>query len=153
MALLCSTTPCKPLLCNHDNCSKLLSASVDSGVINLVLATCHAQMACTVLQDLRHLWETVEGSRQASAMKQNLCLLCLVSLSTQLLALVHLLSRYYALAAYPECRSQNTTAISHTLDRCTCSGCHSWISFITVVIQAHPSLLPEHPSCTKITSH
>ena len=24
------------------------------------------------------------------------------------------------------------------------SSCHSWLSFITVVIQTHPSLLPEH---------
>ena len=60
----------------------------------------------------------VEGSCHASAMEQNLCrLLCSVScmsLPTQLLALVHLLSRCYAPAAYPKCR-QNTTAISRTV--------------------------------------
>ena len=79
------------------------------------------------------------GKSPSTAIKQNLCpLLCSVScmsLSTQLLALVQLLSRCYAPAAYPECHCQNTTAISCTLDRCTRSGCHSWISFITVVIQ------------------
>ena len=32
-------------------------------------------LACTVLQDLRHLREIVEGSRHASAMEQNLCCL------------------------------------------------------------------------------
>ena len=37
-------------------------------------------------------------------------------LSTQLLALVHLLSRCHAPAAYPECRRQKTTAISCTID-------------------------------------
>ena len=35
--------------------------------------------------------------------------------STQLLALVHLPSRCYAPDAYPECRRQNTTAISRTI--------------------------------------
>ena len=29
-------------------------------------------------------------------------------------------------------------------NRCAYSGCHFWLSFITVVIQAHTSLLPEH---------
>ena len=33
----------------------------------------------------------------------------------------------------------NTSGISRR-----CSGCHFWPSFITVVIQAHPSLMPEH---------
>ena len=68
---------------------------------------------------LWHLWEIVEGSRHASAMEQNLChLLHLVScmkISTQLLALVHLLSRCYAPATHPECRRQNPTAISRTI--------------------------------------
>ena len=63
-------------------------------------------------------------------------------LHEQLLALVHLLSRCYAPAAYPECHHQNNCYLSY--NRCACSGCHSWLSFITVIIQAHPSLLPEH---------
>ena len=52
-------------------------------------------------------------------MEQNLCrllrLVSCMSLSSQLLALVHLLSRCYAPAAYRECRRQNTTAISRTV--------------------------------------
>ena len=74
-------------------------------------------LACIVLPALKHLSEIVVDSRHASVMEQNLChLLCLVScmsLRTQLLALVHLLSRCYTPAAYPECRCQSTTAISH----------------------------------------
>ena len=66
-----------------------------------------------------------------------------MSLSTQLLALVYLLSMCYAPAAYPKCRRQNNCYLSYNT-RCARSGCHSWLSFITVVIQAHPSLLPEH---------
>ena len=38
------------------------------------------------------------------------------SFYTQLLGLVHLLSRCYAPAAYPEHHRQNTTAISRTVD-------------------------------------
>ena len=72
-------------------------------------------LACIVLQDLRHL---VKGSHHASAMEKHLCrLLCLlscISLSTQLLALVYLLSRCYAPAAC-QCRRQNTIAISRTI--------------------------------------
>ena len=34
--------------------------------------------------------------------------------------------------------------------RCAHSGCPSWLSFITVLIQAHASWLSEKPSCTKI---
>ena len=59
------------------------------------------------------------GKSPRSAIEQNLCRLLrsvsCMSLSTQLLALVHLLSRCYAPAAYPECRHQNTTAISRTI--------------------------------------
>ena len=101
------------------------------------------------------VWEIVEGNCHASVMDQNLCRLLrsvnCMSLSTQLVALVYLLSRCYAPVAYPECCRQNTTAISHTLDRCAPSGCHSWLSFITVIIQAHPSLLPEHQVVWNLT--
>ena len=67
-----------------------------------------------------------------------------INLSTQLLALVHLLSRCYTPAAYPECRRQNTTAISRTV------GAHAPAvtpAIITVVIQAHPV---RASSCMKI---
>ena len=90
----------------------------------------------------------VKGSHHASAMEQNLChLLCLVncmSLPTQLLALVHLLSRCYAPAAYPECRRQNTTAISRAVG----AQALAVISGYAVVIQAHPARASK--SCTKI---
>ena len=36
---------------------------------------------------------------------------------------------------------------------CACSSCHFWLSFITVIIQAHPSLLPEHPVVWKSFLH
>ena len=54
------------------------------------------------------------------SVEQNLCRLLrsvsCMSLPTQSLALVHLLSRCYASAAYPKYRRQNTTAISRTVD-------------------------------------
>ena len=96
-----------------------------------------------------------EGSHYATAVEQNLSRLLrsvsCMNFFTQLLALVHLLSRCYTPAAYSKCRHQNTTAISCTLDRCAHSDCHSWLSFITV-IQAHPSLLHARASsCMKIS--
>ena len=78
-------------------------------------------------------------------MEQNLCrllrLVSCMSLSTQLLALVHLLSRCYTPAAYPECRHQNTSYNCYlSYNRCARSGCHSWLPFITVVIPRPPPL-------------
>ena len=81
---------------------------------------------------LRHLREIAEWSCHTPAMKQSVCrLLCSVSnwLFTQLLALVHTVSKCLTPAAYPKCRP--------------CSGCPSWLSFITVIVQAHASWLPE----------
>ena len=79
-------------------------------------------------------------------MEQNLCRLLrsvsCVSLSTQLLALVHLLSRCYAPATYPKCRRQNTTATSCTIDTHALADIPGY--FLSVVIQAHPGLLAEH---------
>ena len=72
-----------------------------------------------------------------------------LSLSTQLLAVVHYLSRRYAPATYPESHCRNTTAISRTI------GTHALAVltanfFLTFVIPAHASLLLEKSSCIKI---
>ena len=79
-------------------------------------------------------------------MEQNLCrllhLVSCMSLSTQLLALVHLLSRHYTPACLSMSSPKHNCYLSY--NRCAHSGCHSWLSFITVIIQAHPSLLSEH---------
>ena len=91
-----------------------------------------------------------------AAMEQNLCHLLhsvsCMSLSTQLLALVHVLSRCYAPAAHPECRCQNTTAISCTIGAHAPAVIPGYLSK-TVVIQAHSSLLPEHQVVGKSYLH
>ena len=73
--------------------------------VTLVVAvTYRTQSGMHSPQELRHLWEIVQASCYASAMEQNLCRLLhsvsYMSHSTQLSALVHLLSRWYAPAAY-----------------------------------------------------
>ena len=73
-------------------------------------------------------------------------------LHEQLLALVHLLSSCYA----PACLSRMSPPKHYCYllyNRCACSGCHSWLSFITVLIHAHPSLLPEHQVVQKSYLH
>ena len=59
---------------------------------------------------------------------------------------------------YAQLPSPNVAAETQLLpfvQRCACSGCSSWLSFITVIIQANASWLSEKLSCTKIllTSH
>ena len=74
----------------------------------------------------------VEGIRHTSVMELLRSVSCM-SLSTQLLALVLLLSRCYTPPANTECRRQNTTSTSY--NRWPCSSCHSWVSFITLVFK------------------
>ena len=68
-------------------------------------------------------------------MEQNLCcilhLVSCMSLPTQLLALVHLLSRCCAPAAYPECGHQNTTAISCTIGAQALAVISGYLSYLS----------------------
>ena len=67
-------------------------------------------------------------------------------ISAQLLALVHLLSRCYAPAASSPKHNCMLSLVQYMYAR---SGGHSWLSFINVIIQAHPA---RASSCTKILS-
>ena len=83
---------------------------------------------------LRHLRETADGGCHASAMKQGLCMPPSVfSLSTQLLALVCYTQTYGRYS-----RSSCLFRVSLMQNRYASSNCPSWLSLISITIQAHP---------------
>ena len=98
---------------------------------------------------LRHLREIADGSRHAPAMKPECRPPTAFGLSTQLLAL-HTYSRYSRSSCLFRCHCQHNCYPLY--NRCARSGCPSWLSFISVIFQAHlgASWLPEKSSCTKI---
>ena len=69
-----------------------------------------------------------------------------MNLSTQLLALVQMLR-----SSLPILNVVTKTELLLSYSRCARSGCHPWVPFITVAIQAHPSLLPEHKLYQNLT--